>query len=293
MLLLLAGQVGPWAPLEDMRREVHEAVRAERAEEIAARKARNNPLDDTSDWGALAFTAKVLTETIVEHDTAKVRRLAGELLAGTAAALAPLPPYASDVDTVGVRVRFRVLSEARRRVLAGELDVAIERAQAHGGDVLKFIEADEEGLAAIAAYVTETLVGIEGVNVLDDQGDERLLEVPLQPVGVDALRRAGLLTPIFVVARAFQGMPAKKALRFGQPQPSTSPSDSTARDAQSADESSGGALVAQARIISKEPDTRPIAVLGGTSRTTATTSAAPSPSAAPSASTSDSRASIA
>ncbi len=273
--------------LQDARREAHEILRADRDADIAARKARNSPLDDSSDWGALAVKAHQIYAGVEHHDTVRVRELAVDLLAGTAAVRSPVPPYEPDPDLDGIRVRLRVLPERRRRVLSAAIEEPLVRVSANGGDIQKSIEADEEGIAAIAQYVLEAVAAVEGVTTIGADGEQPLAS-PIDDDALEALRRGGLLSPLFVVARAFQGLPAKKAMRFGQPPPSTSPSGSTAPAAPSASESSSGASAERASPTSRAPDTRPTAALDDTSRTTEETSPMSSPSSAPSASTSGS-----
>ena len=292
MLLLLAGQVGPWTGLQDARREVHEAIRAERAAAIAERTARRTPLDDSTDWRALGATADDLVACVQRHETASVRAIAVDVLAATSGAIVPLEAYEHDPELEGIRVRCRVLSEARRRVLAAELDMAITGAAQRGADVLAALEADEAGIAAIAVYVGESLAGLEGVYACGDgDGTVTPVSLPLDGAAIDGLRRTGLLTILFVACRAFQGLSAKKALRFGQPVPSTSRSDSIVADARSAGGNSSGATAALSNDTSRAPPTRQTDAHAGTLRTTGQTSSEPFPYDVPQASTSGSTAS--
>lgn len=285
MLYLLAGQMGPWVALCDARREAHEILRADRAADIAARKTRGTPLDDATNWDEIAPLGPALAAALGANDTVKVREIAATLQSSTRGALLPVPEYEEDHALDGIRIRLRVLSEAQKRVLDADVDAAIARRDVTM-TMSTFIRTDEEAHAAIGTYVTAALVSIEGVSVVNDEGIEVPLATPLDERGVDVLRKAGVLGAVYAVAHAFQGLPAKKALRFGLPLPSTSASVSTAHSVQSGGASNSDASVEHPNHPSRALDTRQTDAPDDTSKITAATSPASSVSVVPSVSTS-------
>lgn len=274
-ILLYEGQTGPRVSLQEARRQVHEHERESRAREIAAREKLGVPLEESIVWPSVLGVLEELGVSARAHTHAKVREHAAELLRLTQGAIEPLGAYEADPALDGLSATFVVVSEARRRLLLAEVSASMATlASLSGQNAVRLIEADEASMDAVMAFVAETVESVEGFERLDGGVATPVVirakdgKIPSQDLA--ALRRARVLLPLFVCARAFQELPPGEAVRFGLPRPSTFPATSTAPAAQSnVDEFSVATVVPQVSTL-KAHDTRRTGVPGATSSITST-----------------------
>lgn len=260
MLLISPGEkVGP-VLLLDCLREIHEEAREARAKEIEERKKYNAPLDDSTDWSLVDGVRDELQAALAVKDAASVSRHAATMMAMTSGnKLEPIGDFEADPDLEGVAVEFVVMSDADRRMCLAQVADgwrAIRDAHIRGASQVEMRTLDE---AVVQAQ--ERMVGLGVARVLGLDGGP-VLDVP---AATPAIRRGGLLGPLYLATSHMQGLSAKKALRFGQPAPSTSPS-SIAAAAPSIVVDSSVAMVAGSG--SRAQSTRTIVAQGGTSSTT-------------------------
>ncbi len=212
MLLIYPGTRGASVPLQNVLREAHEAMREQRARVIEVRQKKRVPLDDSTDWQAVIDKREPLIEAIGKRDTAKVAEKARaivELVDGHA--LEPIDEYQPDPDLDGVMVTMQVVADADRRMWTAETTAAWMRVETAADPVAKqkaLNELDAIAAKVVAAVVVEIggSVDLEGKSVAD---------------AMPALVLAGLLSPLYQAARYFLELPAPKAVRCGQPLPST------------------------------------------------------------------------
>ena len=201
LVLIRPGQVSGWVSLQEVLREAHEAAQKERAAEIEQRAKNSIPLDDDTDWSAVAVA-------VAAKKSAEVARLT------SGHELAPIPDYV-DVEGYGdVRCRFVAISEAKRRTLALAVAAAVDgvnEARAFS-DVQALDDACAEADRARGAFVQAAVVG------LDVSGE--VLEV-LTDDDVQALYVSGLLLAVYSAARDYQRLSPGKGTRFGSPAQST------------------------------------------------------------------------
>lgn len=243
MLLLWPGHVSDWLSLQECLRQQWDGMREERARELAERKLHGAPAIDEASGDALE----------------------------------PLPEYEPTPDLDGVEVRLRLLSDADRRDIMARLSVAFAAtlaAHKASADAVTLRRLDEEASQVQCDMLRAALVGVRGIE--DADGPKQIDDVD---AALPALRRAGLLAPLFRVCRTYQELPAKKALRFGVPQPSTLGESSTAPDAPRHGARSSDALPTDQQSSSVAPDTNQPDARGAASSTTPTSSQ-PSPSGA-------------
>jgi len=211
-LLIYPGTRGASVALQDVLREAHEAMREQRARVIEARKKKRVPLDDDTDWQAVIDKREPLIEAITKRDTGKVEQKAMELLALVAGhELAPIDEYEPDPALDGIMVTMQVLADADRRMWSAETTAAWKRVEVAADPVAK--QEALNTLDAIAAKVVASVV-VEIGGTVDLEGKSVSDAMP-------ALVLAGLLAPLYQAARYFLELPAPKAVRCGQPLPST------------------------------------------------------------------------
>lgn len=212
MLLIYPGTRGAPVALQDVLKEAHEAHRSARQAQIDARTKRRVPLDDSTDWQAVIDKREPLIEAINKRDTAKVEQKAVEILALVSGhALEPIDEYQPDPDLDGIMVTMQVVADADRRMWQAETAACWERVRAASDPVARQQALND--LDAIAAKVVAAVV-VEVGGSLDLQGKSVSDAMP-------ALVLAGLLSPLYQAARYFLELPAPKAVRCGQPLPST------------------------------------------------------------------------
>lgn len=192
-ILIHPGALSPLLILDEVLRERHEDLRAERARTIAKRKADGAPLDDETKWSNLDTLA--VQNAIAAHDTTGVIAACNELIAATAGhKLEPLDEYQSVEAYREVRIQFRALKDAERSKLANAV-------AASGG-----------ALADVQAFLIASVAVLEA-------GDERFAVI--DDALVDALEASGMLLDVYVAARDYQRLSVGKGGRFGSRQPQT------------------------------------------------------------------------
>jgi hypothetical protein len=210
-LLLYPGDVGEPVSLQAILREAHDASRAAVVAEIAARVKSNVPLDDSTDWRAVASADATLSAAIVARDTSAVgasaRAIAG-LVSGYT--LADPGEYVDSEDLDGVSVTLRMCSDAQRRGWVARRASAW-RAWRDAADDEGKRDADERLCLLYEEMITVCLASVTGL-----QGMRSTLAESLP-----GLRLAGLLVPFHDAVRYFLELPPGKALRCGRLQPLT------------------------------------------------------------------------
>lgn len=212
MLLIYPGTRGAPVALQDVLKEAHEAHRSARQAQIDARTKRRVPLDDSTDWQAVIDKREPLIEAITKRDTVKVAEKARAIVELTEGnALEPLGDYEPDPAIDGITVTMQVVADADRRMWQAETAACWERVRAASDPVARQTALNE--LDAIAAKVVAAVV-VEIGGAIDLDGKSVSDAMP-------ALVLAGLLSPLYQAARYFLELPAPKAVRCGQPLPST------------------------------------------------------------------------
>lgn len=192
-ILIHPGALSPLLILDDVLRERHEDLRAERARIIAKRQKDGTPLDDETKWSNLD-TLKV-QNAIAAHDTSGVVEACNELIAATAGhKLVPIDEFESVPAYREVRIQFRALSSSRRSELA------------------EAVVTSNGAPASVKAFLAETVARFEA-------GDEVFEKV--DDVLIDALEASGMLLDVYVAARDYQRLSMGKGERFGSRQPQT------------------------------------------------------------------------
>lgn len=229
MFLAKPGTAGPLVSLQDASRDLHERNRDAVRRRIELRAKHGAGPDERTDFARVALMASNITTAAQESDAGAVLAAVQAIAAMTSPPLTMPGEYEPHESLDGVMVRFRVLSEARRQELSVMLDAANAETSRQPAGSLERHHADEAALAVVAMAVCETVAEIRYVEITDE-GTEVEVSTVVDPGVVDTLRTAGLLTPVYVCAMAFQDLPAKKAWRFGLPPQSTLKS-ATATDA--------------------------------------------------------------
>lgn len=210
--------------LGQMLREQHEHRRAQVLAERAHREERDVPLDD---------------------------REPGSSGPGP---LEDSGPYDGDASLDGVLVALRVVPYASLQEI--ELEIVGERPTE---DRRAIVQADLRLRAVMRELVAAAVVRVEGLE--DDAGPCTMpARESLSQDELDALETAGLLLPLFSVARAYQYLTGERRKNFGGPRPSTS-GTSSAPTARPISATSEGVMV----------------VVGGTSPTAPISPATPAP----------------
>lgn len=263
MLLISPGEKHGPVLLLDCLREIHEEVRAERTREIEERNKNRIPLDDTTDWKVIEGVRDELVAGVASKDAKLVASLGLKLQALTVGnRLEPLGEFEPDDDLAGVAVTLVVMSDTDRRTFLARMSDgwrAVRDAHIAGASQTKLRDLDERIVDLQAQMVVLGLERIDGL----ESGPVTDIDA-----SIDAIRRSGLLGPLFSVVQHHQGLSPKKARRFGLPVQSTSAS-TIALGAQS---SVAGSLDAMAEVTRTfaEVDMRHAPVLGATSSTTQT-----------------------
>lgn len=236
VMLLFAGATGPRVKLADCMRDLHALAKERRQKEIDERKAKGIPLDDDIRWDDAENTVNDAARYVARQDSPALREAAQRMIEMTAGALAPVGDLEIPDGAEEIELQFRVLSDADRRELAGKEAAAwseVKKAR-DTKDQHAMTEAVAHVVDCRSEYVENTVAGIFGIE------GKTGIDAEL----IDALRRTGLLAPIYEAASHFQDLPAKKALQFGVQPASTSPS-SNAESAPSFAESDLVAMAAR------------------------------------------------
>ena len=201
LILIRPGGVSDWVTLQDVLREAHEAAQKERAAEIEQRTKNGVPLDDDTDWPAVAVA-------VAARKSAEIARLT------SGHELTPIPDYVDVEGYDAVKCRFVAISEAKRRTLALAVAAAVDavsEARA-ANDVQALDDACAKADRTRGAFV-QAAVG--GLNVAGE-----VLEA-LTDDDVEALHVSGLLLAVYSAARDYQRLSPGKGTRFGSPARST------------------------------------------------------------------------
>lgn len=250
MLLLYPGQQSQMVSLQECLRQAHEQDAEERAKEIARRAANSIPLDDSTDWAAVSADMALLSEAVGAHDTAQVATVSSRMCSAVGNhKLEPLPTYEPDHDIDGIAIQFAVMSDADRRMLVARMGdgwTAMRNAVLRGASQSELQAIDEQIAAAQAEMIRLGCVAIDG-------GGQHITDIE---GAIPALRRSGLFGSVFRAVRAFQELPAKKAMRFGLLPLSTSEGTTTAGPAAPNGVAYWGAMAAGSHTL-PTPSTRP------------------------------------
>lgn len=206
----------------DLNRRASESF--ERAKKV--REDAGAYLDEASRWDRVRESVKAAGSEAAGRtpDNNTVRRH----LAAALAVVQPLPEPGRELATPdgwdGVEVTLRVVSQLRYSILDRPIAMAADLEEGSR-------ERDEAMLEASRAFVAATVAEVKG---LKKRGGEDLV-IKGDPLDADALRVlevAGLLLPLFNVAKGAQSIDPFSRAAFGSAPPSTSPSSSsTAPDA--------------------------------------------------------------
>jgi hypothetical protein len=213
-LLIYPGTHGEPVALQDVLREAHDAFRDGRAKQIEARKKKRIPLDDSTDWPAVAEAVASVSLAHGDRDSAKVAahaRTLVELVDGNA--LEEIGAYEPDPALDGIVLTMAVVDDSTRRLWNAETQAAWQaiRAARVSDDAVAAQRAMSSLDATACKVVAGVIVKIEGIEGLKASIGESMPGLVL----------AGLLTPLYTAARHFLELPVGKAVRCGLPPQST------------------------------------------------------------------------
>ena len=221
LLLIYPGHRSEPLSLHSVLLEAHAERQLERAKEIAARIEGNVPLDDATDWAAVSSVD--VQRAIASRDSKALAAEAAKLHALVADnALVELPDYVPVDGYDDVFVRFIALSEAERQ----DHMVAIVAAQdvVDAADKVDPDKAQAQAVRAAYAARDQALLAFIGVAVAElrlDGGQQVAGGERLTASDLEAIRTTGLLLPIYLAARDFQGLARKKDWHFSSAPQST------------------------------------------------------------------------
>ena len=211
MMLIYPGTRGAPVALQAVLREAHDALRDARARQIEGRKKRRVPLDDSTDWQAVADGVASVSLAHGERDSVKVARAARELVElSEGNALEPIGEYEPDAALDNITITMQVVADAERRMWNAETAAAWARVRESrmAGDMVEAQKALNE-LDAIAGRVVAAVV-VDITGAIDLAGKSVADAMP-------ALVLAGFLAPLYTAARHFLDLPVPKAVRCGLP----------------------------------------------------------------------------
>lgn len=246
--MYIPSSTGPLRDLNACLRENHERRRAWVLKEIADRKAKGVPLDDSTDFSAFEGRMSAAQAAVAAMDGAALRTSLLDMLKRVSGGLADPGEYEPKPQYEGVSIRIRPLTERQRL----ELNKGFQAT-----DLLGQNAACRE----FAAVSIDEVAGIEtdGGPALIRAQDGRLPEDML-----DLLDRGDMLGDLFVAVKAYHEIDEAKKKRFGCRAPSTSPSST----APSATQASDDASAATAAAPSTASQSQTTAVLEGTGSNT-------------------------
>lgn len=219
-LLIFPGERCSPVLLSDVLRESHDAYRASVVAEIEARTAKKTPLDDETVWGDVEKRGVELLDAISKKDTVKVSSTAMDIAGMTSGNALEDPGPFTPADIIeGVTVTMQIVDDStalgwRARRIA----LATERRAARTADnaVVAVAVVDEKMTRLYEEIVCRVVVHIDGIDGL--KAKDGAVDVVASMPG---LRLVGLLGWLYSAAQAFLDLPVEKALRCGQPAPST------------------------------------------------------------------------
>lgn len=194
-------------------REAHDAASSERQKEIDARTKAGIPLDDRTAWSVVKPHVDDIVKACEARDSDAINIAARVLVSATDGnALKPLPAFeAPPLD--GVMITF-VMPSAEQRLDWNARRIThwkAIRAASKAGDMMAVRAADEALVAVNIAMVVACIDKIDGLAGMRDTVAESM----------PGLRLVGMLDHLVTAAMHFVELDPKKALRCGQPQPST------------------------------------------------------------------------
>lgn len=216
---------GPLVQLVDCRKQQHEAYRASVLERIEKRNKSGAPLGDI-DFNAHANTADELAKSLRAMDVPGAKSHALKISEALQDTLEDPGEFKPKESLDGVSVKLRLLSERERATLAGAHDdarAALIAATTESARASSYIDMRD----ARAAYIARGLAHIDGLQEwTGDVIKQKSFSVD-EPTGklsdecINLIRASDLLDDLFFAVVDFQGMPAKKAARFGLSPPVT------------------------------------------------------------------------
>lgn len=216
-ILFFENDLGPCVSLVDALREIHEERASETRAAIKRRQERNVPLDDNASKSTLDALCIDMRGDISKMDFVGVRSKARAILDETNGTLEEPSEFVAPDYCEGVVIQPRAMSELRRQQLAVAHDKAYEIKE-----TTKDNRDTERFLIARCEYVANSLAKLEGLSradgsVFDFKKDESGNYLDAQ--ALRAIAGHPLLDLLFSVCLYWQRLPAKKAVRFGLPQP--------------------------------------------------------------------------
>lgn len=213
-ILVYAGQISEEVALVNVLREAHESFRASRNKQIEERKKKNIPLDDLTDW---SFVDGLKQMILKEDSSAALCQLGRDLIDATIGnEMKPIGEFKlpESLNGLDIRLRFKMISQADRRVFQAELNQVIEsrRDALRSGDIVrseKLFNEFERISFKLIEKVVESVSGIDGIENFRTDSEEKRDQL------IDALDAAGLSVPLYTACNYFLELPRKKALRCG------------------------------------------------------------------------------
>lgn len=221
-VLIFPGSKSELVSLQAVLRESHEAQQAGRAQEIAERTKLSIPLDDATDWNAVALQITALG-CLPERDSKAVAELAAKLHASVAGhALLALPDYEPVAGYDDVLLRFRGLADSA--VQDHMLTVGLAHREAEAASKIEDPTARAKGVRlaneardqAFLAFIADAVCEVRCGEQVAGSGASGLTQLELE-----AIRATGLMVPIYLAARDYQRLSPGKGSRFGSAPPST------------------------------------------------------------------------
>lgn len=214
-VLLNVGSVSSFVSLDTCLREVREASIAAAKEEIEARKKLNVPLDDKTNFNYIKSQINEVAQACEKADSEAIRLAVRKVSEALSSPLEIPEGYAQPDNIDNVSIRFVAMSEAQRSALSLQVALANESegesiAAGHTQQVIS--QKSQAVIEAVGEYIKASVKDIDGLQEFKD-GEFVSLQ-PFMP-STDALVKSGLLWHLYIVARHFQALPAKKAFRFG------------------------------------------------------------------------------
>jgi hypothetical protein len=213
-ILVYPGQKTERVSLQNVLRESHEAARAARFVEIETRKKNGAPLDDKTPWSTVKNLVAAAVDASAALDSTKVNDLARAIASATDGnALVEMPEYVASDDIDGIEVVLVMPSDEQKRDWTARR-LTHWRSYKEAllvNDIIKLRAADEQitrvNEESVASCIDE-IHGIEGMRASVKES-------------IPGLRLVGLLNHFVTAVQHFVELDPKKALRCGQPQPST------------------------------------------------------------------------
>ena len=194
---------GPLRSLVHCLRDHHDRLRALVLEEIATRKAKGIPLDDDTDFGALAVRLKDAQRACSDMDGASLKRGLLEAIKAVSGGLQDIGEYKPEPGHEDIRLRLVPVPESLRLKTNKALGMAQDPESEH---------------AAKAEYLRLAVSEVHGLET--DEGP-----VVVKPAeDCSLLDAADLVGPLFLAAKTFAEIEPAKKKHYGCARQPTSPS---------------------------------------------------------------------